>query len=1042
MINRNLYTDRGRSMLRIAGATLTALLLAACTPSTLVNGPSAGHLRTDSVAKTQGTIPQPIQQSIPLPRPRTTGKTETYSVVVNNVKVQDLLFALARDAKLNVDIHPGIAGYISLNAIDQTLPQILNRISKQVDMRFELDGPNLAVMPDSPYLKNYQIDYINITRDVTGTVSTNTQISTGALTTSSGSAGSSNISRIQIENKSKNRFWESLEKNLKDLLHETDKIFPEGSTETVMEQNTSQSTTGTGATPTTTGTRTNAVNQTLAGSPNAAAMQNSGATVVRRMTFREAASVIASPESGVITVRATSRQHEKVQEFIDQVMRSAKRQVLIEATIIEVDLNDNYQQGINWTKAATMTGFSLSRATNTATIGATTDPFGLTYRNISGGLEVIVDMLKGFGTTKVLSSPKLTVLNNQTATLKVSEEFVYFNVKQDVVPGNANTDATTTTTTTPQSVSIGFFMSLTAQISDDDVVTLNVRPSISSIAALKQDPNPDLKKNAIKNEVPQIRTREIESMLRVHSGEIAVLGGLMEDRMDNRSGRFPGVGDIPIFGEIFTTRNNASSKSELVVVLRPTVIKDASIGGDFDSFSSSLPGRDFFRTDKVYQPFSRPEPAAGAAQMSLLMDALRKADEAKRLAGESAVSEPNVSTTPELSLKPMTSPMPHSTKSSGSRLPDLSLHLDSVDADLAAVSTEAPVRRRASASAQHPASTANGAGLHEADERTAARNVFTAKQPRRTHTGLWLFVGLGALAIFGIGGYFWWQLRAVSGASLSRPAQALPAVPAPPLAAPPQVTGTPASAEITAALPATPPAPRPLMTKAGTGSAEPARPFARTPPAQKPPAAAPQEGADNPVRLSRSQPKSNQTIENAYDALQAGQLEDARRGYEQVLRNDPKNTDALLGVATIAARLGQSERAQAFYLQALESDPSDATAQAGLINTRGQADPGLSESRLKTALAAQPDSSALHFALGNLYARQARWSEAQQAYFRAYSTEPDNADFIFNMAVSLDHLRQGKLAAQYYRMALSASATRSASFDESQVRSRLLELQP
>jgi general secretion pathway protein D len=523
--------------------------------------------------------------------------------VVNNVKVQDLLFALARDAKLNVDIHPGITGAVSLNAIDQTLPQLLSRISKQVDMRFELDGPNLAVMPDSPYLKNYQIDYVNMARDVTGTVSTNTQISTSSLASSGGTAsGGGNTSRIQIENKSRNHFWESLEKNLKDLLHETDKIFPEGSTETVMEQSSSQSTTGTGApTPSTNTSRTGQGNQTLANSPTPAAIQNNGATVVKRMTFREAASVIASPEAGVITVRATARQHEKVQEFIDRVMRSARRQVLIEATVIEVNLSDSYQQGIDWTKAGT--GTSLARATNTTTVGSTVDPFQMVYKNVAGGLSVFVDMLKGFGTTKVLSSPKLTVLNNQTATLKVSEDFVYFNVKQDIVAGNTNTNSTTTTTTTPQSVSIGFFMSLTAQVSDDDVVTLNVRPSISSIAALKQDPNPAL---TIPNEVPQIRTREIESMMRVQSGDIAVLGGLMEDRMDNKSGRFPGIGDVPFFGEIFTTRNNVSSKSELVIVLRPTVIKDASINGDFSNLSTTLPDRDFFQTDKVYQPFSGP----------------------------------------------------------------------------------------------------------------------------------------------------------------------------------------------------------------------------------------------------------------------------------------------------------------------------------------------------------------------------------------------------------------------------------------------------
>ncbi len=592
-------------MLRLAGAILTAFLVAACAPTTLSGGPSAGHLRAENVTKAQGSIPQPVQQNIPLPRPKSAGKTETYSVVVNNIKVHDLLFALARDARLNVDIHPGISGNVTLNAIDQTLPQLLSRIAKQVDMRFELDGPNLAVMPDAPFLKHYRVDYVNLAREVTGTVSTNTQISTSALSTAGSASTSGNVSRIQIENKSKNRFWESLEKNLKDLLHETDKVFPEGSTETVVEQNSAQSTTGTGA-PNPVGTnisRSNLAQQTLASSPNAATLQNSGATVVKRMTFREAASVIANPETGVIAVRATSRQHEKVQEFIDRIMRSARRQVLIEATIVEVNLGDNYQQGIDWTKAATQTGFSLSRATNTQTAGSTVNPFTLTYRNISGGLNVIVEMLRGFGTAKVLSSPKLTVLNNQTATLKVSEDFVYFNVKQDIAAGNNNTNAVTTTTTTPQSVSIGFFMSLTAQISDDDVVTLNVRPSISSIAALKEDPNPAL---TVKNEVPQIRTREIESMMRVQSGDIAVLGGLMEDRMENKSGRLPGVGDIPLLGEIFTTRSNASTKTELVIVLRPTVIKDASISGDFSHLANSLPGKEFFTTDQVYQPFSGP----------------------------------------------------------------------------------------------------------------------------------------------------------------------------------------------------------------------------------------------------------------------------------------------------------------------------------------------------------------------------------------------------------------------------------------------------
>jgi len=599
-------------MLKIFGATLAALLLAACAPTTLNGGPTAGHLRADSVAQTAGAIPQPVQQIASLPRPRATGKTETYSVVVNDVKVHDLLFALARDAKLNVDIHPGITGQVSLNAIDQTLPQLLARIAKQVDMRFVLDGPNLAVMPDAPYLKNYPIDYVNMARDVSGTVSTNTQISTSALAASgvgSGAVGGGNTSRIQIENKSRNRFWESLEKNLKDLLHETDKIFPEGSTETVMEQSSSQTTTGTGApTPPPTGStaRARQIAPTLASSPNPAALQNSGATVVKRMTFREAASVISSPESGVITVRATSRQHEKVQEFIDRVMASARRQVLIEATIVEVTLSDGYQQGIEWSRVTSGSDYSITRPTLTSNVPNAVSPYVIKYSTLNPiNLLATVELLRSFGTVKVLSSPKLSVLNNQTATLKVSEDYVYFNVKSDTTT-TANVGTTVGVTTTPQSVSVGFFMSLTAQISEGDTVTLNVRPSISSISELKRDPNPIIP-SSIPNYVPQIRTREIESLMRIESGDIAVLGGLMEDRSDYKTGRVPGLGDIPFFGELFNTRSNSSSKSELVILLRPTVIKDASLHGDYSAFKDTLAGQDFFAPAQIFQPFAVPE---------------------------------------------------------------------------------------------------------------------------------------------------------------------------------------------------------------------------------------------------------------------------------------------------------------------------------------------------------------------------------------------------------------------------------------------------
>lgn len=602
------------SVVSILSAIPILLLLGACTPTTLSNGPSAGHLQAESVVRSQGSIPQVVQQSVSLPRPRPSAKTETYSVVVNNVKLHDLLFALARDAKLNVDIHPGLTGTVTLNAIDQTLPQLLTRIAKQADMRFELDGPNLAVMPDAPYLKSYKLDYVNVARDVEGRVSTSTQISTSVIA-GAATSGAGNSSVLRINTFSNNRFWDSVTTNIEQILQDTDKerILSRRTADTAdkksQSSNVSGSSQGTGAAVAGVGPAGAAAGG--AGNQSVEVRGAGSADALRQQEFKDyqtvfAASVMANRETGVVSVRGTSRQHERVQEFLARVMTSARRQVLIEATIIEVTLSDGYQQGIEWSRLTSGTDYSVTRPTLNTNVPNPVSPYVLRYRDINPiNLLATVDLLRSFGTVKVLSSPKLAVLNNQTATLKVSEEFVYFEVKSNTTT-TANVGTTVGVTTEPKSVSVGFFMSLTAQISDSGTVTLNVRPSISSISELKRDPNPIIPKD-IPNFVPQIKTREIESMMRIESGDIAILGGLMEDRMDNKAGRVPGLGDIPFLGEVLNTRANSSAKSELVVLLRPTVIRDASIDGDFSSFRESLPSKDFFRTDQVYRPFSLPE---------------------------------------------------------------------------------------------------------------------------------------------------------------------------------------------------------------------------------------------------------------------------------------------------------------------------------------------------------------------------------------------------------------------------------------------------
>ncbi|MBV5286310.1 MAG: secretin N-terminal domain-containing protein [Methyloversatilis discipulorum] len=561
-------TRAGRPSRPCRAALLGALmaLLAGCAVHTPQPASTAHVLADRPTARPADDIPPPVTRPLAPPQPQPRHKTETYSVVVNQVPVRELLFALARDARVNVDIHPGIEGAVTLNAIDQTLPQLLARIAHQVDMRFELDGQNLVVMPDAPFLRSYRVDYVNMSRDVTGAVSINTQIAsttsaavggaTGGSAVGSAATAAGNSSSTRIENVARNRFWESLERNIRDLLRETDKLLPAESPE----------------------------------APTAPAADGAAAPAERRTTFREAAAVILNPETGVINVRATSRQHEKVQEFITQVTRIARRQVLIEATIAEVQLTDNYQQGIDWTAFAgggKRGGATLSLNT-TSTDFTTNQPFAIGLgrnRELSDSIK----LLETYGDVKVLSSPKLSVLNNQTALLKVVNNIVYFEIKSDVV-ANTNTQAVRSFTATPRSVSVGLVMAVTPQISGDGFVLLNVRPTISRKVGDAQDPTPDL---SAPNLVPVIQTRELESVMRVASGETAVLGGLMQDEINFRRDSIPGVSVLPILGPLLSARNETSRKTELVVLIRPVVIDDASLDGDYAPLSSALPGRDF-----------------------------------------------------------------------------------------------------------------------------------------------------------------------------------------------------------------------------------------------------------------------------------------------------------------------------------------------------------------------------------------------------------------------------------------------------------------
>lgn len=609
-------------MKKIIIAIISCSLFAACGAQPLK--PSSGHIKDD--ARPAGNIPKTVQQAAPLPPPKATPKAETYSVAVNNVSVQELLFALARDAKVNIDIHPGIEGTVTLNALNQTLPQLLTRIAKQVDMRYELDGPNLVVMQDTPFLRNYKVDYLNMSRDATSNISIATQIdTTGTGAGKGGSGAGNNNSTTSVTNISNNRFWETLVQNIKDILRETDKVLPDGSSETSTEQAAKQSTSGTGAATTArqSTSRNSTAPTTLAGSPNPATFNTDNTTVKRVTTFREAASVIANPENGLLGVRATSRQHEKVQEFIDQIMSSAKRQVLIEATVVEVKLSDQYQQGINWSQIHTnpTSGFNFNQS-GIGTLPSGVNPgvspgiFTFGYVNPTsrlGNIAASIQLLESFGNVKVLSSPKISVLNNQTALLKVVDNKVYFTIEVTITPATTTSAQLIVYNTTVNTVPVGFVMSVTPQIDDADTVTINVRPTISRITGYVNDPSPPLAAAGVVSQIPEIQTREMESILKINSGQVAVMGGLMQDSVNNLKDAIPLLSRLPLIGDAFAYRNETSTKSELVIFLRPIVVKDGNIDGDFKAYRKFLPNENALTDSLDGAPTSLREPVKAEA---------------------------------------------------------------------------------------------------------------------------------------------------------------------------------------------------------------------------------------------------------------------------------------------------------------------------------------------------------------------------------------------------------------------------------------------
>ena len=523
----------GSAHRRIVTCLLFFTVFAACAKFTPEPpAPSTGHLTVAAGTTLSGDIPRIVTQPPHVPEPAPLQHEERYTVVVNEVPVTELLFALARDAQVNVDIAPGISGLVTMNAVEQTLPQLLQRIARQSGLRHSIEKDNVFIAPDEPYFRTYRIDYLNMARDTSHVVQVGTQIA-GTGNSAEGGGGTNN-STTTIGSTMSNHFWESLVANISAILD------ADGSAD----------------------------GKPMAGN-----------------------AVIPHPESGVLTVKATHAQHDLLQKLISQTLTNANRQVLIQATIVEVSLTDQFQAGIDWQvlNQAGLAGFNLTTKTITANPVNAASLFSLRYDDPNPDRERVfsaaLELLEEFGDVSVLSSPQIMTLNNQSAILKVVDNVVYFEVEQEsnVTQGVVASTFETIVKTVP----VGIVMTITPLIKANDSIILNIRPSISRINRFVNDPNPAL---SISSPVPEIQVREMEAMLQLKNGEIAVMGGLMQDDNRKNDNVIPGLSRIPVLGNAFRMALREYEKTELVIFLRPLIVRNPSLEGDFSSYKQFFPG--------------------------------------------------------------------------------------------------------------------------------------------------------------------------------------------------------------------------------------------------------------------------------------------------------------------------------------------------------------------------------------------------------------------------------------------------------------------
>ncbi|NRF32644.1 pilus (MSHA type) biogenesis protein MshL [Vibrio coralliilyticus] len=452
-----------------------------------------------------------------------------FRIQANDVEAKAFFASLVRGTEFSVALHPEVSGNITVNLMDVTLDEVLSVVRDLYGYQIEKTGKVIQVYPAGLRTVTIPVDYLQFKRSgrsltsiTTGTITNSSSSSSSSSSSDSDTSGtgSSNTSSAkggtEIETTSESDFWPQLEQAVSQLI-------------------------GSG----------------------------------------QGQSVVITPQAGVITVRAFPDEIREVRSFIGVSQQRLHRQVILEAKILEVTLSDGYQQGIDWSKAFTSNGtnYTIGQGTPTTTGTPATLPGLDTIGTLLGGqtnlvissgsFDAVISFMATQGDLNVLSSPRVTASNNQKAVIKVGTDS-YF-----VTDFSTNVDTSSTTSTTSTDIELtpffsGISLDVTPQIDNDGSVLLHVHPAVIDVT----EENKEITNGSSTVSLPLATSsiRESDSVIRAQDGDVVVIGGLMKSNTLDRTSKVPFLGDVPALGHLFRNTTQYTEKTELVILLKPTVV--------------------------------------------------------------------------------------------------------------------------------------------------------------------------------------------------------------------------------------------------------------------------------------------------------------------------------------------------------------------------------------------------------------------------------------------------------------------------------------